>query len=105
MSNLVFWSVHYVHRYPDSLIHDDLPCMDNDGFRRGKPSLHKANSESLAVLTGDFLLTTAFQAIANAPHFPVQQFGFEIGLAFQIIDDVLDVTASKTHVVKKFHPM
>lgn len=54
-----------IHTY--SLIHDDLPCMDDDDFRRGKPSLHKAYPESHAVLTGDFLLTYAFEVLANAP--------------------------------------
>lgn len=55
-----------IHTY--SLIHDDLPCMDDDDERRGRPSLHKAYSESLAILTGDFLLTYAFEALANAPN-------------------------------------
>jgi len=55
-----------IHSY--SLIHDDLPCMDDDDFRRGKPSLHRAYSESRAVLTGDFLLTYAFEVLADAPH-------------------------------------
>ncbi|MBI3901073.1 MAG: polyprenyl synthetase family protein, partial [Chlamydiia bacterium] len=50
-----------------SLIHDDLPCMDNDDFRRGKPSLHKAFPEGVALLTGDFLLTFAFEVLAKAP--------------------------------------
>ncbi len=54
-----------IHTY--SLIHDDLPCMDDDDMRRGKPSLHKAFNEGLAVLTGDFLLTKAFELIASAP--------------------------------------
>lgn len=52
-----------IHTY--SLIHDDLPCMDDDDFRRGKPSLHKAFNEGLAVLAGDYLLTHAFGIIAN----------------------------------------
>ena len=47
-----------IHTY--SLIHDDLPCMDNDDMRRGKPSCHKAYSESIALLAGDALLTEAF---------------------------------------------
>lgn len=46
-----------------SLIHDDLPCMDNDDFRRGKPSNHKAFSESTAVLAGDALISYAIQTI------------------------------------------
>lgn len=153
-----------IHTY--SLIHDDLPCMDNDDFRRGKPSLHKKYSEGHAVLTGDFLLTHAFEIVvtdswlsseqkvqlvhtlatqSGGPgmiggqlmdiqaegkkidletlqtihHYKtgalitasitcgaiiaeassrdlehLQKFGNDIGLAFQIIDDVLDVTAS-----------
>ena len=46
-----------------SLIHDDLPCMDNDDFRRGKPSNHKSFSESTAVLAGDALISYAIQTI------------------------------------------
>ena len=52
-----------VHTY--SLIHDDLPCMDNDDLRRGKPSCHKAFGEATAMLAGDVLLTEAFEVIAN----------------------------------------
>ncbi len=150
-----------VHTY--SLIHDDLPCMDDDDFRRGKPSLHKAFSEETAVLAGDLLLTYAFEVIANcklaaeqrialvqvlarrsghagmvkgqvldmrgakeldeiesihlhktgaliaasvemggiiancddATMNALKRYGEKIGLAFQIIDDVLDVTSIK----------
>ena len=53
-----------IHTY--SLIHDDLPCMDNDDFRRGKPSCHKAFSEDMALLAGDALLTEAYSVAANA---------------------------------------
>lgn len=153
-----------IHTY--SLIHDDLPCMDDDDFRRGKPSVHKAFTEGHAVLTGDYLLTYAFEIIARDLHLLPEQkvalinllaknsggegmiagqvmdieaegrpitvnhlkhihkhktgamitasvacggivanaspeqmdllsrFGNDIGLAFQIIDDVIDVTAS-----------
>ena len=54
-----------IHTY--SLIHDDLPCMDNDDFRRGKPSCHKKFGEQYALLAGDALLTEAFKlaAISN----------------------------------------
>ena len=53
-----------IHTY--SLIHDDLPCMDNDDFRRGKPSSHKAFGEATAVLAGDALLSYAFEILADA---------------------------------------
>ena len=48
-----------------SLIHDDLPCMDNDDFRRGKPTCHKVYGEDMALLAGDSLLTYAFELIAE----------------------------------------
>ncbi len=160
-----------IHSY--SLIHDDLPCMDDDDFRRGKPSVHKKYSEGHAVLTGDFLLTYAFETLARDPHLSpdkkvkliallarqsgsdgmiggqvmdiasegkkisldalrllhrnktgalitasvefggiladtsehdlecLRQFGDNIGLAFQIIDDILDVTSSEAKHGKK----
>lgn len=154
-----------IHTY--SLIHDDLPCMDDDDFRRGKPSLHKAYPEGVAVLAGDYLLTYAFEVLANTKELSeeqkiklistlaknsgghgmiagqimditfgdkeidlhqlqeihlkktgmliaaslefgailgnadektqelLKQFGLHLGLAFQIADDILDVTSSK----------
>ena len=54
-----------VHTY--SLIHDDLPCMDDDDLRRGKPSCHRQFSENIAVLAGDALLTRAFQMLTYIP--------------------------------------
>jgi len=153
-----------IHTY--SMIHDDLPAMDDDDFRRGKPALHKAFPEGHAILTGDFLLTYAFEVLTSAPHLTatqiveltavlaksagghgmiagqvmdisaenqainleevtqihqtktgaliacavefgaiiaestpserllLKQFGEEIGLAFQILDDILDITSS-----------
>lgn len=160
-----------IHAY--SLIHDDLPCMDDDDFRRGKPTVHKAFGEGLAVLTGDFLNTLAFEVIARDEQLSFEQridlicliskhagiqgmiggqvmdiaaqgkeiafedlkcihrcktgalitasivsggivaeahpseidilknFGEKIGLAFQIADDILDVTASEKKHGKK----
>lgn len=164
-------SLEMVHTY--SLIHDDLPCMDDDDFRRGQPTLHKKYSEGHAVLTGDYLLTYAFEILATAPQLNsdkkiqlirtlankigsegmlggqvmdlayegkkvnldllkrlhrhktgalitaaiefggllsdandrqmalLRSFGEDIGLAFQVVDDILDVTASEVKHGKK----
>lgn len=56
-------AIEFVHVY--SLIHDDLPAMDNDDFRRGKPSCHKQFGEAAAILAGDALLTYAFEVLTN----------------------------------------
>ncbi len=163
-------AVEMLHCY--SLIHDDLPCMDDDDFRRGKPSCHKKYGEATALLAGDALLTAAFEIVSTASgtdaqnirackhlstaagakgmiygqeldlHFEsktageqdllkihknktgklieaaamlgaiaadnnnevhkaaISQFGFNTGLVFQIIDDVLDVTANEQELGK-----
>ncbi len=57
-------AIEMVHTY--SLIHDDLPCMDDDDLRRGRPSCHAAHGEAVALLAGDALLTRAFTVIAGA---------------------------------------
>jgi geranylgeranyl diphosphate synthase type II len=64
-------AIELIHTY--SLIHDDLPCMDNDDFRRGKPALHKVFPEGHALLTGDFLLTHAFYVLANISYLTSEQ--------------------------------
>ena len=56
-------AVEMIHAY--SLVHDDLPAMDDDDLRRGKPTCHKAFDEATAILTGDALLTLAFQILAG----------------------------------------
>jgi geranylgeranyl diphosphate synthase type II len=163
-------AVECIHTY--SLIHDDLPAMDNDDFRRGKPTNHKVFGEGIAVLAGDALLTQAFEIVAQArgwKHYPHQtlvlelarasgslqliagqvadlegegkkisapelkyiherktsallccsvrlggmsancseaqlqaltDFGYNVGLAFQIIDDILDVTQTSEQLGK-----
>jgi geranylgeranyl diphosphate synthase type II len=58
-------AVECIHTY--SLIHDDLPCMDDDDLRRGRPTNHKVFGEAIAVLAGDALLTAAFEILAKAP--------------------------------------
>jgi geranylgeranyl diphosphate synthase type II len=163
-------AVECIHTY--SLIHDDLPAMDNDDFRRGKPTNHKVFGEGIAVLAGDALLTQAFEIAASSqlpPRYSHRQaileiarasgsrqlvggqvadleaegqkvtsaqlryiherktsallccsvrlggmsanctaaqlaaltdFGYHVGLAFQVIDDILDVTQSSEHLGK-----
>jgi geranylgeranyl diphosphate synthase type II len=163
-------AVECIHTY--SLIHDDLPAMDNDDFRRGKPTNHKVFGEGIAVLAGDALLTQAFEIAAQArgwPRYPhrtivleiakasgslqliagqvadlegegkkisavqlkyiherktsallccsarlggmsancsaaqlkaLTDFGYNVGLAFQIIDDILDITQTSEQLGK-----
>lgn len=163
-------AVECIHTY--SLIHDDLPAMDDDDFRRGKPTNHKVFGEGIAVLAGDALLTQAFEIAAKSkgwPRYPHQRlilelaeaagslqliagqvadleaegkpisaphlqyiherktsallccsvrlggmsanctpadlaaltdFGYHVGLAFQVIDDILDVTQTSEKLGK-----
>src|ERR1700694_1734875 len=58
-------AIEFIHTY--SLIHDDLPALDNDDLRRGKPTCHKKFGEAIAILAGDALLTLAFQTIGQIP--------------------------------------
>ena len=60
-------AVELIHAY--SLVHDDLPAMDDDDLRRGRPSCHKAFDEATAILAGDALQVLAFEALAAGPGF------------------------------------
>ena len=71
-------AVEMIHTY--SLIHDDLPCMDNDDFRRGKPTNHKVYGEAMAVLAGDALLTDAFSVAATAQLKDAKSMALAIGV-------------------------
>lgn len=62
-------AIEFVHTY--SLIHDDLPAMDDDDYRRGKPACHKVFGEAIAILAGDALLTMAFNIIAKHTDYKV----------------------------------
>jgi geranylgeranyl diphosphate synthase type II len=64
-------ALEFIHTY--SLIHDDLPALDNDDLRRGKPTCHKKFGEAIAILAGDALLTLAFETLANAPIEPARR--------------------------------
>jgi len=75
-------AVECIHTY--SLIHDDLPAMDNDDYRRGKPTNHKVFGEGIAVLAGDALLTQAFELMtrcAGWPRYPHHQLVLELARA------------------------
>src|SRR5258708_32863588 len=64
-------AIEFIHTY--SLIHDDLPALDNDDLRRWKPTCHKKFGEAIAILAGDALLTLAFETLANAPIDPARR--------------------------------
>jgi len=75
-------AVECIHTY--SLIHDDLPCMDDDDFRRGRPTSHKVFGEGVAVLAGDALLTQAFEILAAAgetPRYQLRHFLADLAVA------------------------
>jgi geranylgeranyl diphosphate synthase type II len=74
-------AVELMHTY--SLVHDDLPCMDDDDLRRGRPTCHKVYGEGMAVLTGDALLTEAFLVLsetAPTPRYPAAAFVAELAV-------------------------
>ena len=74
-------AIEMIHTY--SLIHDDLPCMDNDDFRRGRPTNHKVYGEGLAVLAGDALLTDSF-AVASTAKLPKPE---DMALAIGVLSE------------------
>ncbi len=81
-------AVECIHTY--SLIHDDLPCMDDDDLRRGRPTNHKVFGEGIAVLAGDALLTHAFALAANRPEY-VKELAFAAGSRRLIAGQVQDL--------------
>ncbi|SCA63757.1 Geranylgeranyl pyrophosphate synthase, chloroplastic [Chlamydiales bacterium SCGC AG-110-P3] len=92
-------AVELIHGY--SMVHDDLPCMDDDDFRRGRSTLHKVVPEGIAMLTGDLLLTYAFEVLARAPGLSTEQrlqmvttLATRSGMSGLIGGQYLDLTAS-----------
>jgi geranylgeranyl diphosphate synthase, type II len=71
-------ALEFIHTY--SLIHDDLPALDNDDLRRGKPTNHKVFGEAMAILAGDGLQTLAFRTLASAP--------LEFGCRARVIEEI-----------------
>jgi geranylgeranyl diphosphate synthase type II len=72
-------AVELIHTY--SLVHDDLPALDNDELRRGRPTLHRVYGEALAILAGDALLTLAFETLAGGGGEPARRLEAQISLA------------------------
>ena len=93
-------AIEMVHTY--SLVHDDLPAMDDDDFRRGRPTCHKAFDEVTAILTGDALLTLAFEILAKQIDEPtvavrlIGQLAQDAGPAGMIAGQMADLKAEKT---------
>ncbi|MCG3205856.1 MAG: Farnesyl diphosphate synthase [Elusimicrobia bacterium] len=85
-------ALEFVHTY--SLIHDDLPAMDNDDLRRGKPTNHKVFGENIAILAGDALLTQAFELVAPYPH-AVKMLAQAAGTAGMVGGQVADIQSDK----------
>lgn len=94
-------ALEFVHNY--SLVHDDLPCMDDDVVRRGQPTCHKAFGEDIALLAGDGLLTLAFEVMARAPldreseprrEQVIKEVSFRAGMEGMIGGQLLDITLS-----------
>lgn len=77
-----------VHTY--SLVHDDLPAMDDDDFRRGRPTVHKVHGEAMAILVGDALLTEGFAVIADSPAL-VRELAAAAGAVGMVGGQVLDI--------------
>src|SRR6266568_5785184 len=106
-------AVEMIHSY--SLIHDDLPAMDDDDFRRGKPSCHKQFDEAIAILAGDALLTLAFEVLASSKDFPADRLlqvmsalGRAAGtrggmIAGQVLDLEAEVTPASASQLETIH--
>lgn len=103
-------AVEFIHTY--SLIHDDLPCMDNDDFRRGIPTNHKKFGEAIALLAGDTLLTYAFDVASSAPTSPhvtvkaINAISKASGMNGMIGGQVIDINGAKNYEqLKTVHKM
>src|SRR5262252_10751626 len=106
-------AVEMIHCY--SLIHDDLPAMDDDDFRRGRPSCHKQFDEAIAILAGDALLTLAFEVLGRSTAFPpdrmlqvISALGHAAGsvggmIAGQVLDIEAEVTPANAQQLEAIH--
>lgn len=86
---MIAGAIEMIHSY--SLVHDDLPAMDDDDLRRGKPTCHKVYGEANAILTGDALLTGAFQLLARVASLP----GVDALRLLRVIEDIAAAAGSE----------
>ena len=96
-------AVEMIHTY--SLVHDDLPAMDDDDFRRGRPSCHKAFGEAIAILVGDALQCRAFELLVDAPGLTAEQkvsmvktLSAAAGPRGMVGGQAMDITVTDTHI-------
>jgi farnesyl diphosphate synthase len=102
-------AVECVHCY--SLVHDDLPAMDNDDFRRGKPATHRAFDEATAILTGDALLSLGFEILSSSATHPDANVRIELtarlakasGMAGMIGGQMLDIVSQRSGLDDPIH--
>lgn len=100
-------AIELIHNY--SLIHDDLPAIDNDEFRRGKPTLHKKFNEATAILTGDALLSKSFElmTLTKLPEDRILKainiLSSAIGPSGMILGQTLDIQKHTTNLKKKLY--
>lgn len=89
-----------LHTY--SLVHDDLPAMDNDDLRRGQPSCHKKYGEATAILVGDLLQSLAFEflAMADAPPLTIKYFARAVGAQGMVAGQFLDMESQSTNTLR-----
>jgi len=93
-------AIELIHTY--SLIHDDLPCMDDDDLRRGKPTLHRVYGEAIAVLAGDSLCALAFDILSNSKNRKVTALmAHAIGSQGMIGGQVMDIVNEGKKITKK----
>ncbi|BET36741.1 MULTISPECIES: polyprenyl synthetase family protein [Wolbachia] len=95
-------AIEFIHAY--SLIHDDLPCMDNSDTRRGQPSCHKKFGEATAVLAGDALLTLAFEVLSLLNCEIIKVLSQAIGMKGMVGGQILDIGADFDKI-KEIHLM
>ncbi|MGX7042167.1 polyprenyl synthetase family protein [Leuconostoc holzapfelii] len=96
-------AVEWVHSY--SLVHDDLPAMDNDMFRRGQPSVHAKYGEANAILVGDALLTGAFSVVTTANFKTSQAAAISNETLLTIVQDLAHFSGASGMVIGQVHDM